>query len=160
MVGDADGVVVMPSARAAELAALGERLLRDEQDVLASIADSTIDRSWVLCAMDDVTVVDPGQTCASQGRGRPVRASARRNASRPQDALSSRAYCEPLTWECRTTICAAPAGRTSSTWTVLVSVSPSATGPRWLQCSQTRTVTRSGTARTTCDSATPMVWPP
>ncbi len=62
VVGDADGVVVMPSARAAELAALGERLLRDEQDVLASIVDSTIDRSWVLRAMDEVKVVDPGQT--------------------------------------------------------------------------------------------------
>lgn len=58
VVGDADGVVVLPAARAEQVVATGEDRLREEEQVLASIADGTIDRSWVLAALDEVTVAE------------------------------------------------------------------------------------------------------
>lgn len=62
VVGDADGVVVVPLERAAEVVAAGRSRLREEDAVLASIDDGTVDRSWVLRALDEVPV------CAGEGR--------------------------------------------------------------------------------------------
>jgi regulator of RNase E activity RraA len=56
VVGDADGVVVLPASRAHEVVAVGEGRLRDEEQIMVSIADGTIDRSWVLDALDEVPV--------------------------------------------------------------------------------------------------------
>lgn len=62
VVGDADGVVVLPAARAQEVVSIGERRLRDEEAIFATIADGTIDRSWVLQALDEIQV-DGGLPC-------------------------------------------------------------------------------------------------
>lgn len=56
VVGDADGVVVLPAARAEQVVATGEDRLREEERILASIADGTFDRSWVVAALDEVPV--------------------------------------------------------------------------------------------------------
>lgn len=56
VVGDADGVVVLPAARAEQVVDTGEDRLREEERILVSIADGTIDRSWILAALDEVPV--------------------------------------------------------------------------------------------------------
>jgi regulator of RNase E activity RraA len=56
VVGDADGVVVLPHERAAEVVALGEERLRDEEEQFAQIAAGTLDRSWVTRALAEVHV--------------------------------------------------------------------------------------------------------
>ncbi|SNS89085.1 Regulator of RNase E activity RraA [Geodermatophilus pulveris] len=56
VVGDADGVVVVPHERAAEVLADGEGLLRAEEAVFADIAAGTLDRSWVTAALTEVRV--------------------------------------------------------------------------------------------------------
>ena len=56
VVGDADGVVVLPASRAAQIVVTGEGRLRDEVDVMVAIADGTWDRSWVRDALDEVPV--------------------------------------------------------------------------------------------------------
>ena len=56
VVADADGVVVVPRERLAEVVAAGERQLRAEEAVLADIAAGTWDRSWVLAALTEVPV--------------------------------------------------------------------------------------------------------
>jgi regulator of RNase E activity RraA len=56
VVGDADGVVVLPASRAQEVVTVGEGRLRDEEEIMVSIADGTIDRSWVLDALHEVPV--------------------------------------------------------------------------------------------------------
>ena len=60
--GDADGVVVLPAQRAAEVVSSGEARLRDEEAVFAAIADGTLDRSWVLRALDEVQVGPEAQS--------------------------------------------------------------------------------------------------
>jgi len=56
VVGDADGVVVLPSSRAEEVVLTGEGRLRDEDAIMSSIADGSIDRSWVLQSLHEVAV--------------------------------------------------------------------------------------------------------
>lgn len=56
VVGDADGVVVLPSSRAEQVVATGEGRLRDEDVIMSSIADGSIDRSWVLQSLREVAV--------------------------------------------------------------------------------------------------------
>jgi regulator of RNase E activity RraA len=56
VVADADGVVVVPRERLAEVVAAGERQLRAEEAVLVDIAAGTWDRSWVLAALTEVPV--------------------------------------------------------------------------------------------------------
>lgn len=56
VVGDADGVAVVPAARAGEVVATAEGLLRAEERVFAAIADGTWDRSWVADRLTDVEV--------------------------------------------------------------------------------------------------------
>ena len=56
VVTDADGVVVVPRERLAEVVAAGERQLRAEEAVSADIAAGTWDRSWVLAALTEVPV--------------------------------------------------------------------------------------------------------
>ncbi len=58
MVGDGDGVVVIPHERAAEVAALGAARLRSEEEQFAQIAAGTLDRSWVLEALTETSVAD------------------------------------------------------------------------------------------------------
>ena len=59
VVGDADGVVVLPHERAAEVVAAGERQLMAEDAVFAQIAAGTLDRSWVAAALTEVRVGAP-----------------------------------------------------------------------------------------------------
>ncbi|WP_296572757.1 RraA family protein [Phreatobacter sp.] len=47
IIGDADGVLAIPQAEAAEVARLSRAQMAREQAILASIADGSIDRSWV-----------------------------------------------------------------------------------------------------------------
>jgi regulator of RNase E activity RraA len=54
VVGDGDGVVVLPAERAAEIVATGEARLLSEEEQFAQIAEGTWDRSWVLAALSEV----------------------------------------------------------------------------------------------------------
>lgn len=56
VVGDGDGVVVLPSERAAEVIALGRERLAAEEEQFAQIAAGTLDRSWVSRALAEVPV--------------------------------------------------------------------------------------------------------
>ena len=56
VVADADGVVVVPHERVADVVPAGEELARVEEAVSASIAAGTWDRSWVLAALTEVPV--------------------------------------------------------------------------------------------------------
>jgi regulator of RNase E activity RraA len=56
VVGDGDGVVVLPAERAAEIVATGEARLLSEEEQFAQIAEGTWDRSWVLAALSEVPV--------------------------------------------------------------------------------------------------------
>ena len=56
VVGDGDGVVVLPHERAAEVVALAQARLRDEEEQFAQIAAGTLDRSWVLKTLTEVHV--------------------------------------------------------------------------------------------------------
>lgn len=56
VVGDADGVVVLSAARAEEVVTTGEGRLRDEDVMMAAIADGSLDRSWVLRSLHEVAV--------------------------------------------------------------------------------------------------------
>lgn len=56
VVGDADGVAVVPAGCASEVVARAEGLQRDEEGVFAAIADGTWDRSWVAARLDEVEV--------------------------------------------------------------------------------------------------------
>jgi RraA family protein len=56
VVGDADGVVVLPHEQAAAVVTLGEARLRDEEEQFAHIAAGTFDRSWVSKALSEVHV--------------------------------------------------------------------------------------------------------
>lgn len=56
VVGDADGVVVLPAGRVAEVVSCGEATVLAEEAVLSSIADGTIDRSWVLAGLQEIHV--------------------------------------------------------------------------------------------------------
>jgi regulator of RNase E activity RraA len=56
VVGDADGLVVLPHERVAEVVAAGEELLAAEEVVFAQIAAGTLDRAWIAHALTDVTV--------------------------------------------------------------------------------------------------------
>lgn len=56
VVGDADGVVVLSAARAEEVVASGAARLRDEDVMMAAIADGSLDRTWVLQSLDEVAV--------------------------------------------------------------------------------------------------------
>lgn len=56
IVGDGDGVVALPYARAAEIVAIGQERLRDEEVQFAHIAAGTLDRSWVTRALAEVPV--------------------------------------------------------------------------------------------------------
>ncbi|MBY0362162.1 MAG: RraA family protein [Phreatobacter sp.] len=47
IIGDADGILAIPQAEAAEVARLSRAQMAREQAILASIADGSIDRSWV-----------------------------------------------------------------------------------------------------------------
>ena len=47
VVGDADGIVTIPQAHAEKVLALATAQQQREADILQSIADGTIDRSWV-----------------------------------------------------------------------------------------------------------------
>src|SRR5688572_16798855 len=60
VVGDSDGVVVLPHERAAEVVALGQERLRDEEEQFAQIAEGTLDRSWVLKMLTEVHVDQEG----------------------------------------------------------------------------------------------------
>ncbi|MGY2082256.1 RraA family protein [Blastococcus sp. SYSU DS0539] len=51
VVGDADGVVVLPHEQAVEVVGRGEERLRAEEEQFAAIAAGTLDRSWVLAAL-------------------------------------------------------------------------------------------------------------
>ena len=54
VVGDTDGVVVLPHERAAEVVAAGEEQARAEERAFAQIAAGTWDRSWVTAALTEV----------------------------------------------------------------------------------------------------------
>ena len=54
VVGDGDGVVVLPAERAAEIVATGEARLLSEEEQFAQIAEGTWDRSWVLAALSEL----------------------------------------------------------------------------------------------------------
>jgi regulator of RNase E activity RraA len=56
VVGDGDGVVVLPHERAAELVALGRERLAAEEEQFAQIATGTLDRSWITRALAEVHV--------------------------------------------------------------------------------------------------------
>lgn len=56
VVGDADGVAIVPAARAAEVVETAESLLRAEERVLAAIADGTWDRGWVTDRLEEIEV--------------------------------------------------------------------------------------------------------
>lgn len=56
VVGDADGIVVVPAERAGQVVELAEDRLRDEERTFAAIAAGTLDRSWVRAAIDEVLV--------------------------------------------------------------------------------------------------------
>ncbi len=58
VVGDGDGVVVLPHQRAAEVVALGQARLRSEEEQFAQIAAGTFDRAWVLAALTETHVAD------------------------------------------------------------------------------------------------------
>ncbi|SDX75246.1 RraA famliy [Modestobacter sp. DSM 44400] len=58
VVGDADGVVVLPQERAAEVVATGWARLREEEAVFAQIAAGTLERSWVLQSLTEIPVAD------------------------------------------------------------------------------------------------------
>ncbi|TDR95688.1 RraA family protein [Enterovirga rhinocerotis] len=47
MLGDVDGVLAVPRSQAAAVAELAQAQLKREEAILASIADGTVDRSWV-----------------------------------------------------------------------------------------------------------------
>lgn len=54
VIGDADGVAVVPAHRAARMVATAEDLGRDEERMLAAIAAGTWDRSWVTERLQEV----------------------------------------------------------------------------------------------------------
>ena len=58
VVGDGDGVVVIPHERAAEVVARGSARLRDEEEQFAQIAEGTLDRAWVLNSLTETIVAD------------------------------------------------------------------------------------------------------
>lgn len=47
VLGDVDGVLAVPRAQAAAVAKQAQAQLKREEEILASIADGTVDRSWV-----------------------------------------------------------------------------------------------------------------
>ncbi|WP_375460687.1 RraA family protein [uncultured Enterovirga sp.] len=47
VIGDADGVLAIPASEAPEIASLARQQMEREAAILASIADGSIDRSWV-----------------------------------------------------------------------------------------------------------------
>jgi hypothetical protein len=51
---------VIPHERAADVVALAQARLRDEEEQFAQIAAGTFDRSWVLAALTEVPVGDGG----------------------------------------------------------------------------------------------------
>jgi regulator of RNase E activity RraA len=58
VVGDGDGVVVVPQERLAEVVGLGKERLASEDEQFAQIAAGTFDRSWVTRALAEVHVGD------------------------------------------------------------------------------------------------------
>lgn len=60
VVGDADGVVVVPHERVAEVVALGELRLAAEQEMFAAVAAGTLDRAWVTGALTEELVPGDG----------------------------------------------------------------------------------------------------
>ena len=56
VVGDGDGVVVLPHERVAEVVALGQERLAAEEEQFAEIAAGTLDRAWVTRALVEVHV--------------------------------------------------------------------------------------------------------
>ena len=56
IVGDGDGVVVLAHERAAEVVAIGQGRMRDEEEQFAQIAAGTLDRAWVTAALAEVHV--------------------------------------------------------------------------------------------------------
>ncbi|MDK3258872.1 dimethylmenaquinone methyltransferase [Blastococcus capsensis] len=60
VVGDADGVVVVPHERADQVVGLGEQRLAAEEEQFAEIAAGTLDRSWVLAALAEEFVTEDG----------------------------------------------------------------------------------------------------
>ena len=60
VVGDADGVVVVPHERAADVVRLGEERLAAEEEMFAAIDAGTLDRSWVLAALTEEYVTGDG----------------------------------------------------------------------------------------------------
>ncbi|TYP82934.1 RraA family protein [Blastococcus xanthinilyticus] len=60
VVGDADGLVVVPHERAAQVVALGEQRLAAEEQMFAAIDAGTLDRSWVLATLTEELVAGDG----------------------------------------------------------------------------------------------------
>ena len=56
VVGDADGVAIVPRERTAEVVAAGEEELRAEEAAFAAIAAGTWDRAWVSAALTEIRV--------------------------------------------------------------------------------------------------------
>ena len=56
VVGDGDGVVVLPAERAAEIVETGEARLMSEEEQFTQIAGGSWDRSWVQAALTEVSV--------------------------------------------------------------------------------------------------------
>jgi regulator of RNase E activity RraA len=56
VVGDGDGVVVLPHERAAEVVTLGQERLTSEEEQFVQIAEGTLDRAWVTRALVEVHV--------------------------------------------------------------------------------------------------------
>ncbi|TFV63821.1 dimethylmenaquinone methyltransferase [Geodermatophilus sp. DF01-2] len=56
VVGDGDGVVVVPHERLAEVVGLAQERLASEEEQFAAIAAGTLDRSWVTRALAEVHV--------------------------------------------------------------------------------------------------------
>ena len=60
VVGDADGVMVVPHERADEVVSRGEQRLLAEEKEFAEIAAGTLDRSWVLETLTEELVTEDG----------------------------------------------------------------------------------------------------
>jgi RraA family protein len=58
VVGDGDGVVVLPHERAAAVVSLAEERLRSEERQFEQIAAGTWDRAWVLAALSESSATD------------------------------------------------------------------------------------------------------
>jgi regulator of RNase E activity RraA len=59
VVGDADGVAVLPRERAAEVVATGRERLAEEEAVFAQMAAGTLERSWVQRSLTEVRIAEP-----------------------------------------------------------------------------------------------------